>query len=70
MGRGRPTRIQAHPERVMSFNTQTQELSTFVPEREPTPERRPEVKREPEPQPEPQVSLPRTVERGSFLVSF
>jgi len=69
---GRPSRIQTHPERVMSFNTQTQELTTFVPEREPTPERQPQ--REPEPEvkrePEPEVSVPRTIERGSFLVSF
>jgi len=73
---GRPSRIQTHPERVMSFNTQTQELTTFVPEHEPTPERQsipePEVKRKPEPkpEPEPEVSVPRTIERGSFLVSF
>ena len=67
---GRPTRIETHPERVMTFNTQTRELSTFVPEREPA--------REPGPEPEPEVevevkhqpSLPRTVERGSFLVKF
>jgi hypothetical protein len=59
---GRPTRIETHPERVMTFNTQTRELSTFVPE--PEPEREPEVVVKHQP------SLPRTVERGSFLVKF
>jgi hypothetical protein len=69
---GRPTRIETHPERVMTFNTQTRELSTFVPESEPEPERQPVREREPEVkrEPEPQVSFPRTVERGSFLVKF
>jgi len=62
MGRGRPTRIEAHPERVLTFNTQTQEIGTFVPQYQPIPE--------PDPEHEPKVSLPRTVERGSFLVSF
>lgn len=61
---GRPTRIETHPERVMTFNTQTRELSTFVPEPEPEPEREPEVEVKHQP------SLPRTVERGSFLVKF
>ena len=61
---GRPTRIETHPERVMTFNTQTRELSTFVPEREPEREREPEVEVKHQP------SLPRTVERGSFLVKF
>ena len=63
---GRPTRIETHPERVMTFNTQTRELSTFVPEREPEREPEPEVEAEVKHQP----SLPRTVERGSFLVKF
>jgi len=62
MGRGRPTRIEAHPERVLTFNTQTQEIGTFVPQYQPIPEHEPAL--------EPKVSLPRTVERGSFLVSF
>lgn len=61
---GRPTRIETHPERVMTFNTQTRELRTFVPEPEPEPEREPEVEVKLQP------SLPRTVERGSFLVKF
>jgi len=44
----------------------------FVPEREPTPERQPQRETEPEVkrEPEPEVSVPRTIERGSFLVSF
>jgi hypothetical protein len=66
MGRGRPTRIEAHPERVLTFNTQTQEIGTFVPQYQPIPDPDPER----EPALEPKVSLPRTVERGSFLVSF
>lgn len=69
---GRPTRIETHPERVMTFNTQTRELSTFVPESEPEPERQPVREREPEVEVvvKHQPSLPRTVERGSFLVKF
>ena len=63
MGRGRPTRIQTHPERVMTFNTETNELSSFVV---------PEPESEPELEPEVASLLPRTaaVERGSFLVKF
>lgn len=58
IGRGRPTRIEAHPERVMTFNTQTQKLQpgTLV---NPLPEL--EQRKHP---------LFTAVERGSFLVSF
>ena len=67
---GRPTRIETHPERVMTFNTHTRELSTFVPEPEPAREPEEEAEADVDVEVKHQPSLPRTVERGSFLVKF